>query len=257
MTKTQNKIFRMKHLFVKMKIIIFLILIISSSTVLFCQPTNLFERWNSVDSLIMDRKIPKDAAIDSINYFVKQANIFFKKTALKTTARENWSFPMKGWVKVDYRSNGEDYGDIYFDYFQGGESTNHPAHDIFITDNDSNGTEDVTGKKVDALSMVNGIVFTVLDSWKPGDFGRGGNYVKIYDPETEAMFYYSHLDSIFVKPGQVVKKGERVAYVGRTGRKAIKGKTHLHIAYYPIDNGYPKPEDIIDDLRDAQKRFIP
>jgi len=219
-----------------------------------CQDTGIFRRWDKTDQLIMDAKIPKDDAIDSISMFVDYANKFFKESGLKTTPRENWVFPMMGWTSVSYRNNGNDYGDVYFDYFQGGESHNHPAHDIFILDKDSNGVEDSTGKKVDAVSMVNGIVFTVFADWKTGDFGRGGNYIKIYDPENEAMFYYSHLDSIFVKVGDIVKAGQRVAYVGRTGRKAIAGRTHLHIAYYPIYNGYPEPENFIDDLYSAQKK---
>jgi len=241
-------------MFLKKRITAIILLILITCPELFCQDTGLFDRWNKTDLLIMDVKIPKDNAIDSIDNYVTLANKYFKKTGLKTTTREQWVFPMRGWTSVSYRSAGNDYGDIYFDYFQGGESHNHPAHDIFILDKDSNGVEDSTGKKVEALSMVNGIVFTVLSDWKTGDFGRGGNYIKIYDPESEAMFYYSHLDSIFVKVGQVVKAGDPVAYVGRTGRKAIGGRTHLHIAYYPIYNGYPEPENFIDDLYRAEKK---
>lgn len=219
-----------------------------------CQDSGLFARWNKTDLLIMDVKIPKDDAIDSINKYVTDANEYFSKTGLKTTTRDKWVFPMKNWTSVSYRSGGKDYGDVYFDYFQGGESHNHPAHDIFILDKDSNGVEDSTGQKVEAVSIINGIVFTILSDWKKGDFGRAGNYVKIYDPESEAMFYYSHLDSVFVKTGQVVKAGDPVGYVGRTGRKAIGGRTHLHIAYYPIYNGYPEPENFIDDLYLAEKK---
>ncbi len=236
-----------------MRIFFIISLAFLSSMAALSQDSNLFERWNKTDLLIMDVKIPKEDAVDSIDKYVKLANKFFRTTGLKYTPRDKWVFPMKGWTSVSYRSGGNDYGDVYFDYFQGGESHNHPAHDIFILDKDSNGVEDSTGKKVEALSMVNGIVFTIFADWKPGDFGRGGNYIKIYDPESEAMFYYSHLDSIFVKVGQVVKAGDPVAFVGRTGRKAIGGRTHLHIAFYPINNGYPEPENFIDDLYRAEK----
>ena len=171
------------------------------------------------------------------------------------TDKNDWVFPMKKWTKVDYRSGGNDYKDERFDYFQGGESMNHPAHDIFIYDNDSNGVEDSTGQKVLAVAMATGIVFTEYSGFKPGDFIRGGNYVKIFDPKTEAMFYYSHLDSVFVQPGQLVNAGDAIGYVGRTGRKAITGKTHLHIAYYKIFDGYPRPKDILGDLYMAEKRL--
>jgi murein DD-endopeptidase MepM/ murein hydrolase activator NlpD len=78
--------------------------------------------------------------------------------------------------------------------------------------------------------------------------------VKLFDPESESIFYYSHLDSVFVHAGQIVNAGEKLAYVGRTGRKAFRGKTHLHIAYYKIEDGYPKPVDIIEDLYSAERR---
>jgi len=156
---------------------------------------------------------------------------------------------------VVYRSDGLDYKDELFDYFQGGEYHGHPAHDLFILDNDSNGVEDSTGRKIEAVSMVNGFIISVFKDWKPGDYLRSGNYVKIFDPKSQAIFYYSHLDSVFVKPGDVVKAGDPVAYIGRTGRKAFHGKTHLHIAYYKIDDGYPEPKDILTELLLAEKMY--
>jgi len=202
----------------------------------------------------MINKISKDKAIDSIKFYVSQARQDFNSLNIAMTDRNDWVFPMTGWTKIIYRSGGKDYKDERFDYFQGGESMNHPAHDIFILDNDSDGVEDSTRQKVLAAAMVTGIVFTEYSGFKPGDFIRGGNNVKIFDPKTEAMFYYSHLDSVFVHPGQLVKAGETIGYVGRTGRKAIKGKTHLHIAYYKIFEGYPRPKDILEDLYKAEKK---
>lgn len=212
---------------------------------------SLFHRWDITDKLIRDRKIDKNDALDSIDYYVSQA----VKLKIETTKRKDWVFPMKGWTKITYRENGKDYRARTFDYFQGGESKGHPAHDIFILDADSNSSEDSTGLKVDAVAMVNGIIISIHDSWKPEDLLRSGNYVKLFDPETQAIFYYSHLDSIFVSVGQIVQAGDRLAYIGRTGRKAIRGKTHLHIAYYKIIDGYPKPEDIIQNLYDSQKQY--
>jgi len=203
----------------------------------------------------MLNKIDKYAAIDSIRKFVKLSLAEFKNSGMKMTKRKDWVFPMKVWTKLEYRQKGYDYKDDDFDYFQGGESHNHPAHDIFILDKDSDGVEDSTGKKVEAVSMVNGVVFMTIDDWKLGDFGRAGNTIKIFDPDTQAMFYYCHLDSIAVKPGDYVKAGDFIGYVGRTGRKAVTGRTHLHIAYYIIDYGYPKPRDIIKELYKSQKRM--
>ena len=218
------------------------------------QVKTVFDRWDKTDKLIMGRKIDRDAAIDSIIMYVPMAVQEFKTLDIHTTKRGVWAFPMSGWTGIIYRSGGNDYKDSRFDYFQGGESKGHPAHDIFILDDNKDVFEDSTGKKVFAVSMVNGVVFTKHSTWVTGDFGRGGNYVKIFDPETEAMFYYSHLDSVFVEVGQVVSAGEPIGYVGRTGRKALNGKTHIHIAYYKIEDGEPVPEKIIKDLYKAEKR---
>lgn len=216
--------------------------------------STLFQRWSKTDDLIWVNKIDRDAAVDSIALYVPLAVKYCKFKGVKFTKRKDWVFPMKGYTKIRYRRNGKDYRDSRFDYFQGGESHDHPAHDIFIQDIDANSLEDSTGKYVDALAMTSGVVFWIVSDWKPGDFGRGGNSVKIFDPESQAMFYYSHLDAVTVKVGEIVKAGEKVGTVGRTGRKAIHGKTHLHIAYYPIDDGEPEPEDIIQDLYRAEKK---
>jgi hypothetical protein len=216
---------------------------------------SIFERWHKTDLLIRDRKIEDDAARDSIKLYVKLGLKEFKSYNIEGTKKDDWVFPMKGYTKISYRNDGKDYKDEKFDYFQGGESKGHPAHDIFILDNNSDGIEDSTGKKVYAVTTVTGIVISTYDSWQAGDFLRSGNYVKIFDPKSKAIFYYSHLDSVFVKPSQLVKAGDEIGLIGRTGRKAINGRTHLHIAYYKIDeDGHPVPEDIIEDLYRSENR---
>ena len=215
---------------------------------------NPCSRWQLTDTLIRDNKIDLENALDSLRIYVKKSEEYCKSINLQFTERENWVFPMRGFTHTEYRNNGQDYKDETFDYFQGGEYSGHPAHDIFILDADSNGAEDITGKPVDAVAMTSGLVFSVYSVWDPANMLRSGNYIKIFDPASEAIFYYSHVDSVTVSVGQVVKAGEKVGTVGRTGRKAFRGRTHLHIAYYKIINGYPKPEDIVKDLRDAERR---
>lgn len=239
-----------------MKTILYtLFLIAVYNTLTEAQMLTVFDRWHAIDELIRDRKIDEDDAQDSIEIYVKLAKKEFKKLGVPGTKRIDWAFPMSGWSSITYRDGGKDYKDERFDYFQGGESKGHPAHDIFFPDTNKDVMDDVTGEKVYATAMVTGIVFTLHADWENGDFFRSGNYVKIFDPQTEAMFYYSHLDSVFVKVGQLVKAGDPIGYVGRTGRKAIGGRTHVHIAYYRIDDGYPVPEMIIQDLYRAEKRI--
>jgi len=230
------------------------ILLLTLQLYSFSQDQSIFQRWDKTDQLIRERKIDKEDAVDSIAIYVPIALNEFKSKGLGVTKRADWFFPMSGWTSVTYRSGGKDYKDEPFDYFQGGEFKGHPAHDIFIMDKDSNGVEDSTGEKVFASAMVTGVVISKYSGWFKGDYFRSGNYVKLFDPESRGMFYYSHLDSVFVDVGQVVKAGEPIGFVGRTGRKAIKGKTHVHIAYYKIEEGYPLPVDIIKDLYKAEKK---
>lgn len=215
---------------------------------------NVIERWDKTDKMIWDHTISKDAAIDSIALYVPLAVQYCKTLDITFTERKNWVFPMSGWTKISYRTNGKDYKDEDFEYFQGGDSKGHPAHDIFILDADSNGIEDSTGKKVEAAAIVSGVIINIKNTWKIGDLGRGGNFIKLFDPVSKAIFYYSHLDTALVHVGQIVRAGETIGLVGRSGRKAIHGKTHLHIAYYKIEDGEPIAEDFIKDIYSAEKR---
>jgi peptidoglycan LD-endopeptidase LytH len=216
--------------------------------------SNIINRWQLTDTLIRDNKIDKESAVDSLRKYVPIAINYCHRMNLLFTKKEDWAFPMNGYTQTEYRSGGKDYRDSTFDYFQGAEYKGHPAHDIFIPDNDSNGIEDITGKPVDASAMASGLIISVYSRWKPDDIYRSGNYVKLFDPESKSIFYYSHLDSVLVKSGQIVKAGEKIGTVGRTGRKAFRGKTHLHIAFYKFFDGYPKPMDILSELLDAEKR---
>ena len=219
------------------------------------QDYSIISRWNNVDTLIRDRKIDKDDAIDSLETIILPAIKYCKEKNIVFTKRNDWVFPMSGFTQTSYRDNGFDFRTDYFDYFEGAEFYGHPAHDIFILDKDSNGVEDSTGKHVNAVAMVSGVVITSYGEWKIGDIGRAGNYINLFDPEGPGIFYYSHLDSVFVKSGDIVKAGDVIGLVGRTGRKAVFGKTHTHIGYYKITNGYPEPVDIIKALYAAEKRY--
>jgi murein DD-endopeptidase MepM/ murein hydrolase activator NlpD len=234
--------------------ILFLMIIIAGINITYSQALTVYDRWHKTDQLIRDRKIDAGDAEDSIALYVKLAKDDFRTLGIPATKRADWVFPMSGWTSVSYRSGGKDYKDARFDYFQGGEFKDHPANDIFFPDKDSNTYEDSTGEKVYAAAMVTGIVISKYSTWFKQDYLRSGNYVKLFDPETEAIFYYSHLDTVFVEIGQLLTAGEPLGFVGRTGRKAIKGKTHVHIAYYKIDDGHPVPEEIIQDLYKAEKR---
>jgi hypothetical protein len=233
---------------------IFILLSILQITVL-TQDNSIISRWNNNDTLIRDLKIDKDDAIDSLDIIIPIAIEYCKDKNILFTHRNDWVFPMSDFTQTSYREGGNDFRTDYFDYFEGAEFYGHPAHDIFILDKDSNGIEDSTGRRVNAVAMVSGVVITSYGKWKIGDIGRAGNYINLFDPAGPGIFYYSHLDSVFVKSGDIVKAGDVIGLVGRTGRKAVFGKTHIHIGYYKITNGYPEPVDIIKKLYAAEKQY--
>jgi murein DD-endopeptidase MepM/ murein hydrolase activator NlpD len=99
--------------------------------------------------------------------------------------------------------------------------------------------------------MSGGIVVATDTSWEMGSILRAGKYIRIYDVTNKKLFYYSHLNSVCKKPGDIIKAGDKIGEVGRTGRMAIlpDGTTHLHIALLYMEDGYPMPEPLINDFK--------
>ncbi len=210
--------------------------------------------WNDVDRKILTKSIDKDEAVELLKKYEKPVKAFFRKMGGNIVHRDKWVFPLTNYSSISYRDEGNDFllGD--YDYFQGSNTKGHPAHDIMINDANKDLLDDSTGKPVDVVSMGSGVVVSVDTTWQPGSKLRGGKFVKIFDVTNSGIFYYSHLSKVFVYPGLIVNAGEKIGEVGRTGRKTILpgGKTHLHIGYLKSEDGYPVPEEIIDDLRRSE-----
>ena len=68
----------------------------------------------------------------------------------------------------------------------------------------------------------------------------GGNVVWQRDPERNLSYYYAHLDSQTVSPGQNVTIGDTVGLVGNTGN-AITTPPHLHFGIYASGYGAIDP----------------
>jgi len=164
---------------------------------------------------------------------------------------------LKNFTSVYYRDKGNDYRKDKYDYFQGSNTKGHPAHDIMILDSNKDLLDDLLLMPVDVVSMSSGVIVATDTIWAPGSQLRGGKYVKVFDVSNDGLFYYSHLSEVNVKPGDVINAGDKIGEVGRTGRKAILsgGKTHVHVAYLRSEDGYPVPEDIIDELRQSEKNL--
>lgn len=216
------------------------------------------QKWDALDKKIVLKQVEDiDEAVEEIDYLNSELKKLYYKSGGKDVKRNDWVFPLKNWTSVSHRQNGNDYINEKFDYFQGSNTIGHPAHDIMILDNNKDLLDDSTGLPVDIISMSSGIVVATDTTWKIGSLLRGGKYVKIYDVTNDKMFYYSHLSTVDVKPGDIINAGDKIGEVGRTGRKTIlpEGKTHLHVALLYFDEGYPMPEPIIKDIYRTKEKF--
>ena len=85
---------------------------------------------------------------------------------------------------------------------------------------------------------------------------RGGRYLWIYDPGNDLLIYYAHNQRLLVAVGTVVKAGDAIATVGRSGYNAAKQRspTHLHLTALKIADGRMMPVDLYQELKKARVR---
>ena len=77
---------------------------------------------------------------------------------------------------------------------------------------------------------------------RKGSFG-GGNYVWVFNPNQNLFYYYGNLKDIFVKLGEVVQPGQRIATI----RPAKKGYP-VHFTVLRFDRGDFSIYNFIDQL---------
>jgi hypothetical protein len=221
----------------------------------FSDSTDIFDRWNALDKKIASKKISKKKAAVLLEKYSAEVSLYYFKCAKNRTYEKEWVFPLKDYSSISYYKNGDDYNDSDYDYFDGNESWNHPANDICIADTNKDCLDDVTGNPVSVVSMSAGIVIATDSSWEPGSIFRAGKYIRIFDPSNYFLLYYSHLNSVYKKPGDIVKPGDKIGEVGRTGRSMVLsvGQTHLHIALLEIIDGCPEPRPLLDILKRTEK----
>lgn len=87
-------------------------------------------------------------------------------------------------------------------------------------------------------------------------YRAGGRYIWVYDPASELLVYYAHNSELSVKLGEIVRPGDVLATVGRSGYNAAKRRspTHLHLTVLRVRDGQVLPMDIYQNLKQA--RFL-
>jgi murein DD-endopeptidase MepM/ murein hydrolase activator NlpD len=80
--------------------------------------------------------------------------------------------------------------------------------------------------------------------------------VWVFSPSLERYCYYAHLGEIHVKLGDLLAAGERIGFLGRTGKNAFKKRspTHLHFMCLSFDGGRMTPHDTYRELLTAERR---
>jgi murein DD-endopeptidase MepM/ murein hydrolase activator NlpD len=206
--------------------------------------------FDALYARIRDQRIDRASALGRVLELLPQIRDQFYARGGKDSAESR--FPLEGYGPESIGGkDGSGYQPNGYDWFDGRNSKGHPGHDIFIHDRNQDELDDRTGRPVDVLSVAPGIVVAFSPEWNPATGLRGGRYVYVYSPAQHGIFYYAHARSIAVKPGDIVRAGQVIATVGRSGRNAAapRSPTHLHVMFLAVgDDGYPRPRDIYRDL---------
>lgn len=215
----------------------------------------LCSAFNDFNSLIRDGRISKAAARSELHVRLAEIRIEYYSRGGWDYSPTEWVFPVAGYNTgaIDKgRSHGFAPGG--YDFFSGNRHGGHPAYDIFIRDRNQDSREDRTGKAVQIVSMTGGVVVALEKGWQEGSGLRGGKYIWVYDPANDLLVYYAHNEELFVESGTIVKPGDLLATMGRSGLNAAKRRspTHLHFSVLRLKDGQPIPVPVYCELQRAR-----
>jgi murein DD-endopeptidase MepM/ murein hydrolase activator NlpD len=215
----------------------------------------LYAAFNNFNTQIRDGRISKAAAREDLPSRLAAIRTDYYQRGGRDYAPEEWVFPVAGYTAAAIEKRGN-HGFVPsgYDFFSGNRHGGHPAYDIFIRDRNQDSRDDRTGKAVQVVSMTGGVVVALEKEWPTGSKLRGGRYIWVYDPANNLLVYYAHNEKLFVEPGTVVKPGDLLATMGRSGLNAVKRRspTHLHFSVLRIMDGQPLPVPLYQELQRAK-----
>ena len=243
----------------KVILIISVIIICSSYNIysknIFGDTNNVCQQFNELNTLVRDGEISKSEAKEKILNLIPKIRDYFNNNGGRQYTSDDWVFPLRGYgPSAIGGKHGNGYNASDYNYYDGNKHGGHPAQDIFIHDRNQDCLDDNTDEHVDVLSMSSGVVVSLEKEWDFQSDLRGGKYIWIYDTYSDGLFYYAHNGKVFVNIGDIVKPGDKIAEVGRTGLNAYKKRspTHLHITYLHINEGKLNASNLYDDLLNAK-----
>jgi murein DD-endopeptidase MepM/ murein hydrolase activator NlpD len=200
---------------------------------------------------VRDAKLQRKQAVDSMGRLTDELYMYMYLKNKEPVDKSEWVFPVRGynWSAIG-GVQGSGYVVADFDFFDN-NSGGHPAHDIFINDKNQDAIDDNTNKPVEILSMSGGVVVETRKNWTPEMMDiKGGNIVYVYDNFSDGLFYYAHMNKVYVNVGDFVLPGTVLGIMGRTGKNAypLRSPTHLHLMYVKNHNGDLTPVNMYDEL---------
>jgi murein DD-endopeptidase MepM/ murein hydrolase activator NlpD len=215
----------------------------------------LCSAFNELNSRIRDGQIGRSAARRELSERLEKIRTEYYQRGGKNYQPAQWVFPIAGY-DVGAIDKGRNHGFVPngYDFFSGNHHGGHPAYDIFIRDRNQDSRDDRSGNAVSVLSMTGGIVVALEKGWQKGSTLRGGNYMWVYDPANGLLVYYAHNEELIVELGTIVKPGDLLATVGRSGFNAAKRRspTHLHFSVLRLKDGNPVPVRVYRMLQQVQ-----
>ncbi len=212
----------------------------------------LCSSFNEFNSMIRDGRISKVTARSELPVKLDGIRAEYYQRGGRNYSSAEWIFPVAGYdFKAIDRGGNHGFIPRGYNFFNGNRHGGHPAYDIFIRDRNQDSRDDRSGKAVSVLSMTGGIVVALEKGWHQGSALRGGKYIWIYDPANELLVYYAHNEELFVELGAIVRPGDLLATIGRSGLNAAKRRspTHLHFSVLRITDGQPLPVPVYRDLQ--------
>ena len=208
-------------------------------------------QFNALNSRIRDNRISRSAARgELVRLLADIRNEYYRSGGIDYPASD-WVFPLQGYdVRAVGGGRRHGYVPRGYDFYSGNRHGGHPSYDIFIRDHNHDSYDDRSGTAVPVLSITGGVVVALEREWERGSRLRGGRYIWVYDPANDLLVYYAHHSDISVTLGDIVKPGEVLGTVGRSGWNAAKKRspTHLHLTVLHVTGGQVTPLNVYRDL---------
>lgn len=210
--------------------------------------------YNALNTRIRDNRIDSSSARIELQRILAKVRDEYLRAGGIEYPKSSWVFPLAGY---DARAigGGRRHGYVLgnYDFFRGNRHGGHPSFDIFIRDRNQDSRDDTSGQPVRVRSLTGGVVVALEREWLPDSLLLGGRYLWVYDPANELLVYYAHNGELTVELGELVRPGDVLATVGRSGYNAAKRRspTHLHLTVLRVQDGRVLPVDVYRELRNA------